>query len=449
MKINYCKIIHGLGCSMAMLAAVAANAEGGLQTRSQRPLSDMGNWLKNNGIRPNLLTSYLYFDNFDMGIDKGNNEQLWMIMAGFDADLQKSLSIKGGNFHFSYAWAPYHRNFDFGSQAGDILVGNPPPYVPKVAHLTKLTYEQKLLDDRLTVEAGRSNPGFYYGKSLCNFEFSCVNPLLHKTATFSPIIYSSWGGRVSYKILPTLEFSLSGWRTYLDFPFTNGWENGWNDKHPAGNLWIAGLSRTDEWRDGQNKYPLTWELTFFHNTHRFNNNDPTSAQESISGTSGIHAGVKKLFWRADGGSDGNPSATALTAYASVSHMFDNVTFGGLSSFASVGLILQGPFKSRPMDSYGLNFNWAKMTKGEQRLMTALYTGNDGWTPHKNQYQLSLDATVPILPEVILQASVGRVWNANTWMNTNIGQTVSSSPKDGYSASLAVTVLLDKALGLID
>ncbi|WP_439290833.1 carbohydrate porin [Lonepinella koalarum] len=444
MKINHSKLMQGLCCSVITLGAITAQAE----TESQKPLSDVGNWLEQHGIKPHLMSSYLYFDNFDMGIQKGKNEQLVIVMAGFDADLQKLASIKGGNFHFSYAWAPYHKNFNFGSQAGDILVGNPPPYIPKVAHLTKLTYEQKLFDDRLSIEVGRSNPGFYYGKSLCNFEFSCVNPLLHKTAAFSPVIYSAWGGRVAYKLTPSLEFSASGWRTFSDYPFTNGWDNGWNSKHPTGNLWLAGLSRTEEWRNSQSKYPLTWELTFFHNTHRFVDADPLVVdKKQLSGVTGMYAGIKKLFWRLDDGSEKQPSATTLSAYASLSKTFDDINNGGLSSFVSAGVILNGPFKSRPMDSYGLNFNWAKVSNGQQRAMTASYVGNENWYARKNQYQLSVDATIPVLPSLIVQWSVGRVWHANNWMNANTGQVITERPKDGYSASLAITLLLDNALGL--
>lgn len=444
------KLVVGSLVSLCVVHAVAQESEPKL-------LSDMGQALKRYGITPHFIGSYAYFSNPSTGVETGKNEQMGVLMAGFDADLQKMNLIHGGTIHFEQMWFPYHHNLDYGSQAGSILVGNPPPYVPKVAHLSRFTYEQRLFDDKLSVEFGKSNPGAFYGKSLCIYEFSCVNPVLQKTAYFSAAPYAGWGARIAYEIMPKLVLSAGAWRTYGAFPFTNGWEKGWDSKRvydDEGNLYIAGLVRKEEWRD--TAYPTTWELFFFRNDHRYEDSyytvngtslatDKTSPPRMHSGMTGMHLGAKTVVWRKDGGNKEKSSPTTLSLYGNFSHIFTQNVYTGLRTYANAGLILAAPFESRPMDSYGLNFNVARITKDKQRFLTESYLGQDHWQPKRTEYQVSLDATIPATPDVILQVSAARTWNTTTWMQPEVNK----APKDGYSVNFSVTILMDQLLGLVE
>lgn len=418
------------------------------QTADNPNLNAVGRALNNNGITPHLIAAYSYFTNPSSGIDTHKNEQVGMIIAGADIDLQKAGLVKGGHIHFSQMWAPYTKGLDYGDNVGSVLAGNPPPYLPKVSHLTRFTYEQRLLDDKLSIELGKSNPGNFYGKSLCTYDFACVNPVLQKVAHFSATPYAGWGVRTAYKITPQLEVSGGWWRTYQAFPFTNGWEKGWDNSRiyqDEGNVYIAGMNYKSD--RSRNAYPLDVESFLMHTDHKFPHPYYGRAQME-RGMTGIHVGARKVFWRKDGGNLSAPHPTTLSVYGSVSHMFNQTVYTGLKTYANAGILWSAPFANRPGDTLGLNFSAAHISRDGQRYMAERYLGNDGWQPKRNEFQVSLDATVPINRSVIFQLSAARTWNGTNWMLQH-GQMHTERPKNGLSVSAGLTILLDQVMGLVD
>ena len=404
------------------------------QTADNPNLNAVGRALNDNGITPHLIAAYSYFTNPSAGIDTHKNEQLAMIIAGADINLQKAGLVKGGHIHFS--------------QMCSVLAGHPPPYIPRVPHLARFTYEQRLLDDKLSIELGKSNPGNFYGKSLCAYELACVNPVLLKVAHFSAPPYASWSARAAYKITPELEASGGWWRTYQAFPFTNGWEKGWDNNriyNDEGNVYIAGMNyKADRSR---NAYPLELESFLMHTDHKFPHPYYGRAQME-QGMTGIHVGARKVVWRKDGGNLSAPHPTTLSVYGSVSHMFNQTVYTGLKTYANAGILWSAPFANRPGDTLGLNFSTAHISRDGQRYMAERYLGNDGWQPKRNEFQVSLDATVPINRSVIFQLSAARTWNGTNWMLQH-GQMHTERPKNGLSVSAGLTILLDQVMGLVD
>ena len=418
------------------------------QTADNPNLNAVGRALNDNGITPHLIAAYSYFTNPSAGIDTHKNEQLAMIIAGADINLQKAGLVKGGHIHFSQMWVPYIEGLDYGNDVGSVLAGHPPPYIPRVPHLARFTYEQRLLDDKLSIELGKSNPGNFYGKSLCAYELACVNPVLLKVAHFSAPPYASWSARAAYKITPELEASGGWWRTYQAFPFTNGWEKGWDNNriyNDEGNVYIAGMNyKADRSR---NAYPLELESFLMHTDHKFPHPYYGRAQME-QGMTGIHVGARKVVWRKDGGNLSAPHPTTLSVYGSVSHMFNQTVYTGLKTYANAGILWSAPFANRPGDTLGLNFSTAHISRDGQRYMAERYLGNDGWQPKRNEFQVSLDATVPINRSVIFQLSAARTWNGTNWMLQH-GQMHTERPKNGLSVSAGLTILLDQVMGLVD
>ncbi|MEC5320724.1 hypothetical protein VSX61_17600 [Brenneria populi subsp. brevivirga] len=62
---------------------------------------------------------------------------------------------------------------------------------------------------------------------------------------------------------------------------------------------------------------------------------------------------------------------------------------------------------------------------------------------RNEYQLSIDASLMLTPEVNLQMTGGRVWNNSNWQYaySNV------KPENGYTFWISLNVMLDKMLGL--
>ncbi|TKC86862.1 porin [Trinickia terrae] len=406
----------------------------------QGPLSGLGQKLNDWGFTPVINAVQMYLANPSVGQETGNHEALTFFSVGGDFDLQKIAGFNGATIHFQQLFVPFTTNLAWGKQAGDILAGQPGPYVPKVSHLTLFTWEQKAFGDRLDVEAGKSNPGLYFAAPVCNQGFGCQSAILQDNAGLNPPIYSNWGARVRYSFTPALSVQAGVWRSNPAFPFTNGWE--WTDSVPDSNSWLANVVyRTTYQTD---PYPKSYELMLYHNTAT--QTDPSTSQ-THNGTSGVYVGGRQVVYRPDGGLNGVPDPTALSVFGSVTGSLDAHSSTGLEMTGNAGLILEAPFRSRPHDSYSVKFSWATVTPSEQRFLQQqnLAAGGSGYTVGRTEYALGLDANFAITRSIIASPFVMRTWRTDAWGNPSTAIT----PKNGFAAGILVSFFVDKMLGLTD
>lgn len=423
--------------------------------QNERLLTDAGSWLSGHGITPHLIASQNWLGSINAGITPNKQQSITMLMAGADLDLGRMNFIPGANIHFMQLWVPWVHGLNYGGDVGSLLAGNPPPYIPKVAHLLRFTWEQKLLDDRLEIEAGKSNPGSFFGASNCNVAMSCVNTVLAETAGFAAPPYAGWGLRTGYNFTPEIKSNIGVWRTYQAYPFTNGWEGNNDDLGTGITIMMANVTRKTTWQ--KEAYPFNWEVLGFHNFKDYSDvyytengtskvYDSSSPAKKHTGVSGFYLSASKAFWRRDGGSDlSNPSPSALSLHGSVTQAFSPYGNQGISTMADTGVTWSAPWQSRPFDSYGVFFRWAKLSDSEQRYLQDQYNvlGGSGWNVPGNEYQLGLDASIMLTPEVNLQMTGARTWSLNTYQNPY----TTVSPRSGYTFWLQLNVMVDKLLGL--
>lgn len=421
-----------------------------------RPFEEQGRWLLDHGISVHLGATQIYLRNPSVGLDTGNHESLTLFDIGADLDMQKIAGLTGGTLHFQQLYVPWTSNITYGGQVGDVIVGKPGPYIPKVSHLTLFTYEQKLLEDKLSLEAGKSNAGNYFALPLCNVPLGCVNAILQDTAGINPPPYANWSLRLAYDFTPTLRMQAGAWRSNNAYPFTNGWERSEGDSGGTlSTVYLANLAyRTDFTIE---PYPRSFEVMGFYNNgeqpdpyYTVNGTskvqDSSAAARTSKGVSGFYLGAKQTFWRADGGQPGVTNPTALSAYTSLTHTFDADTANGVGTLGNAGIILSAPWRSRPFDSYSVNFNWAQLTQREQNFLEeayALSTGGGDYRPGRNEYGVSLDANFVLTDSIIVSPFVTRTWGASSWLNPYTGET----PNDGYAFGLLFHIQIDQLLGL--
>ncbi|TLV10718.1 carbohydrate porin [Klebsiella indica] len=420
-----------------------------------RPLSDTGKWLTDHGVQLHLMASENWLGSLGAGSITDKRESFTLLTAGADFDLDKMGLIPGGSIHIMQLWVPFTHNIEYGNQVGSLLAGNPPSYLPKVAHLMRFTYEQKLLDDRLELEAGKSNPDLNFGLNYCNVYISCINTLLNDTAVMGAVPYAGWGARIGWNFTPNLKSNIGIWRTYQAYPFTSGWEWG-NDSNNSGTtLLLANLNRHITWQE--EPYPFNWEILAFHNLKKYDDPyytvngtskvfDTESAVRTHTGVSGFYITANKTFWRRDGGSDpSNPSPEALSVHGSLAQAMKHYGDQGITTFADLGVTWNAPWQSRPQDSYGVFFRWGRLSDSKQRYLQDEFiaAGGSGWQEPQNEYQLGLDASLMLTPEINIQMSGARTWRLNTYQYAY----TASSPRSGYTFWLQLNVMIDKLLGL--
>ncbi|MBU9598395.1 carbohydrate porin [Burkholderia multivorans] len=404
------------------------------------PLSSIGQKMNDWGFTPVFNLVQMYLANPGVGQQTGKHEALTFVSVGGDFDLQKIAGLTGATIHFQQLFVPFTSNLGWGTQAGDVLAGQPGPYVPKVSHLALFTWEQKAFDNKLDLEVGKSNPGLYFGAPVCNQGFGCQSAILQRDAGMNPPIYVNWGGRVRYNLTPEWSMQAGVWRSNPAFPFTNGWE--WTDSVPDSNTWLANVAYRTTYQS--DPYPKSFELMFYYNTAA--QTDPLTAGRH-KGTSGLYFGGRQVVYRPDGGKAGEASPTALSVFGTATASLDSHSSTGIAMTGSAGLILEAPFRSRPHDSYSLSLNWATLTPHEQAYLREqnLVAGGTGYTVGRTQYGLKLDANVSLTRSVILSPYVMRTWNTSTWGNP----VYAGTPKNGFVVGVLVSIFFDKMLGLTD
>lgn len=406
------------------------------------PLAPYSKKLKDIGISFDLNAFDLYLTNPSMGQKTGQYENVTIFDAGVDLDLDKLVELPGSIVRFHYLYIPWTYNSGtFGTYAGDSFIGHAGPYIPDEWHLRQFIWEQKLFDDRLEGSFGIDQAANYFAKALCNQPFLCQLGSTQDGMGMNPPPYANWSARAAYHFTPEWTAQVGFWRSNTAFPFTNGWE-GWNGKvtlpngvtleEPNNNLYLANLVyQTSPKTD---LYPKYYEAMFYYNDGR---QDSAKTVDAHDGTSGIYLGGRQTIWRA---SD-DPAATSLSVYASLYTSFDEDNSYGLQNEGNAGLTLNGPFSSRPYDSYSVKFLWNRVTSNAQSYLKASNLGS--YTVGRDEMGVGIDANFVLAGDVIFQPWVTYVWNVNTLQNPSY----SGNPKSGIAAGFSMVFLLGKTMGL--
>ncbi|WP_171499423.1 carbohydrate porin [Acinetobacter soli] len=415
-----------------------ASPESTAPVQDNKLFSKQGQWLSDHGVSPHVGLTEVYLGNPSVGTQTNNYESLSLISVGADFDLNKIIGLQGGYVHFEELFVPWTHNLGYGGQAASVIAGKPGPYIPKVSHLTLFTYEQKLLDDKLSIEAGKSNAGNYMATPICNTGFTCVNAILQDSAGINPPPYANWSTRIAYNVSPKLRVQAGWWRSNNAFPFTNGWEGDAGDSGGTlSDVYLADVAYKTDF--SMEKYPVTVEAMGFHNTSEQVN--PLTSATSNS-ANGVYLAGKKTFWRQDGGNSNDPNPKSLAVFGALTHSFEENTTNGVETQLNTGIILNHPFESRPYDSYSVSFIWDQLTKSEQRFLQQSYTGADSYKPGRNEYAIALDANFILSDSLVVSPFIMRTFNSSSWMNP----TTSTNPKSGIALGVALHIQLDTLLG---
>lgn len=405
------------------------------------PLTPLGERLRDIGVTPQLNMLNVLISNPSVGQVTGKYERVTIFGMGFDLDLERMAGLSGSSIHFLQLYVPSPYNTGtFGAYAGDSLIGRAGPYIPKEWHLSRLNWEQKLFDDRLEAAIGVDQAGNHFAIPLCNQGFLCQGSL-PAAVGINPPPYSNLSARLAYRFTPEWTAQLGFWRDNEAFPFSTGWE-GWDGdvtgpggvriEDPNSSLYLANL--VYETRPENDPYPRRYEVMLYYNDADQTN---PATGDRHKGTSGIYLGGRQTVWRASP----EPTATSLGIYGSLYASFDRDNSYGLGHELNAGLILQGPFASRPFDSYSLKFIWHHLTDAGQSHLIDSNTGN--YTVGPDEYLVGIDANFVLGGHTIVQPWVTYAWNVNTALNP----VYRGNPKDGWGIGVNLMVRLDKILGL--
>ncbi|WP_260929273.1 carbohydrate porin [Novosphingobium sp. 9] len=354
------------------------------------PLSVIGNRWAHDGIRIRALLTNDVAGNVTGGVHRGTGN-VGQFYIGADLDMNKLVGWKGGALHFTL----YH---DYGRSLAKQVTGT---FIKQQGiykndytqwHMGLISIEQKLLHDRVDIIAGRLGSTAFYGhlQSACFFQqgLACGIPaILNSEAGYSLLPSATWGANVKAKVgahgyVQTGIFEVNPFIAHtrgLDFsikhatgftvPFELAYDSG-------------GLAKT--------RYPFQLKVGGYASTGTrvdpYYNAQGQSA--GLTGTaqrsantlrSGFYILAEKTFWRPD------PKSTrSLTAFGGYLQPLENEEVVDRQLYA--GLVLRGPFKSRPRDSIGLMGSYLHVSSKEVAYLrdTRLRLGGGG-VENPNEY----------------------------------------------------------------
>ena len=381
----------GAGSSTGTTSPIGLSSNPNLNTPGQelRPVSGLpaqatvntglfpglGNELLNDGIDIHGAILDHFLTNPSVGNVPGNTSQLAILRPSIEFDLGKLLGIQNGFVHTSLTWW-FSKSDEPGSiaQLGGALTGYQVTPILEASVLTRLTYEQLLLNGRLSLEVGKSNVHQYFFIPNSLDPFSYDSPVLYVDGDFNSIPYGVWMGKATYKLTPA--WYLQGGLFEDDYPRVVKY--GWN----FGDDGVVGVQALGEIGYRTNfateNYPANLEAGFEWDTRNgYSNVKGTSEAASrfdsaanYPGGGVIYFQGAKVVWRGPVTQPGSPPRN-LQLYSQADVSVDKPQ--PFDADVSVGANLTGPLPFRPVDILGFQARYLALSKVEADFETEEHT----------------------------------------------------------------------------
>ncbi len=303
------------------------------------------------------------------------------VAFGSDLDLQRLIGLPGSSLHVTF-------NKSVGESLAAGYVGNDVSFQSKYktyhnARLAELEYEQKLFNDKVVIDGGRVSALSFFNvsKIYCNFQNNAfcfnpsVTPIADKGLSFYP--YDTWGGRVKIAPSPWVYVQAGAFQSDTALIPTDGFE--WSS-NKANGIETAG-------EVGFQSPSAHAPYAFHIRIGGYNNGAPVSdpylnakglPRINHKGAPLIHNGGQTGFYvmgdvtvaRLNASGTRNIKLFGGTLWANKNYLtFTNQTLAGV--------LVTGPFASRPTDTLGLAATYLRLGSQEVAYLQAARTAAHG------------------------------------------------------------------------
>ncbi|MBB3955628.1 carbohydrate porin [Novosphingobium sediminicola] len=331
------------------------------------------------------------------------------VYMGADFDMDRIAGIGGGTLHFAVT----NRH---GKSLSGIAIGNNTSvqevWGTQNTHLAILTWEQKLLDGRVNIEAGRSQANIHFLNSplYCNFQTNsaCGNPtFVFKNSNFTYFPASSWMVHARANITPQWFVHVGAYEVNPDrkqgndngFSFSTRnatgvivpWEAGYGDD--AGKTRLPGHYILGGWFDrGDYADPL-------RDAHGGIAILTGQNAATLHGRSGLYFRFDQMLTRPDANSKRGLTLFGV-AMANLSGRVEE------SHYLELGLLQTGTFKGRDADTLGFLINDQQFSDlAVERMRAArMAAGGDG-NIHRHQYMMELAYGAQLNPAMRISPNI--------------------------------------------
>jgi porin len=348
--------------------AQAVAAEPAAPPASPGLLSALGPILTDHGVNIRAQLTDEFAANPIGGVRQGN-DNVGQFYLGADFDLQKIIGLNGGSFHVT-VYNDYGRSL--GKDYTGVFIKQQEDFknaFPKV-HLGLVSYEQKLLDNKLDIIVGHLGSTAYFGHTTpgCYFQAgtSCGIPaVMNSEAGFTLLPSATWGVNTKYKTSTHTYIDTGVFEVNPSVAHTNGLN--FSTEHATGitvpiefgyeNNDLRKVDYPSEFKVGYYGGNGTRPDTFFNTKGQSLGLFGGTARNATGLRQGAWIMGDKTVWRPDLSGTEN-----LVLFGGYIQPFENQEI--IDREVYVGALLRGAVPVRPDDTIGLNVGWFHLSPGE-------------------------------------------------------------------------------------
>lgn len=407
---------------------------------------EFGERLLNAGVDFHGIVQDHLLANPSAGVNPGHVDNLFAFRPAVDLDLQRIVGIPGGNIHIGLTFYGLRADMpQIVPQAGGVLTGFQETSVTQTNLVSLFTYEQRLLNDKLSIEAGRTNVYNYF--LLPN----SLDPLTHYSSTFQVVgdfdsaPYPVWGGRAAYRFTPKWYVQggvfTDNYRTALNYGDRLGLSGA------TGAQILGEVGYRSEFTNAD--YPANFELGYERNTRTGRSNlkgtgapaIPLLQAANYPGGGVIFSEGQQVLWRGARRDVGPPANVAV--YGSLTVATDKPQPIDLD--ALVGVNLTGFVPGRPFDALGLQLKYQRLSQVEANGETRRQRIVAGPGPEQARDGFVFEAVtnIQLTPAIVFRPFAEYFINPDNYYPPSAQP---SRPKDGFEAGFFAIVSLGRLLG---
>ncbi len=404
-----------------------------------------GQTLLNDGIDIHGLGFYHFVANPSAGAETGNRSSFGFFIPQIDFDLQRLIGLQGGSLHVAESLFPLKSNNpNMIFQTGGVLTGYQTVPIGTTHTLSLLTYEQKLLGDRLEIEFGRTSPYEYFFLPNGLDVLTQTSTVLYADGDLAQLPWPVWGARATYHLTPLWYLQGGAFEDNFRRAVTNGTD--FNVAGATGAQVIAEAAYRSEF--AEEAYPANLEAGVEYNSSAGGGNikgtiAPFNANETAANYRGggvIFFQGKKVIWRGVAPHDAPPANLAV--YGSVNAAVDKPQPFDFDAFLGVNYV--GFLPRHPFDGLGFQVHYQRMSQIEASFESRIETSFSGRpiTQPRDGYAFELIGNIGLTRWAVFEPFVEYITAPDSYEFAFHPD----KPKDGFIGGAYLTVSIGNLLG---
>ena len=381
------------------------------------------------------------------GVERGHTSNLGILIPRVDLDLGKLVGINGGYVHIGQTIFLFKSGLpDHLTQFGGVLGGYQTLPSPVSNTLSLFTYEQRLFNDRLSIEVGRTNLYNYFLIPNSLDLFNQFSSTFFLTSNSPTIVFPTWGGRATYRLTPTWYVQAGAFADNIERGYNNGYVLGTNLARGA--QIIGEVAYRSEFSNA--RYPANMEIGVEYNTrHGYSTIRGTSIRATPQNTAANYPGGAVLFSQGQQviyrGADNNPGLPPanIAVYGAAAASLGKPQPIDLDAMLGVNFTGVLPWQ-RPYDALGIQARYQRLSKVEADFETFAQNlvAGPGRSQPRDGFSFEIIADIGVAPFAKLSPFVQYFVDSDQYFNPF----QRNRARDGFAAGVTLSVSLGRLLG---